>query len=159
MQELSVIDPHHEEWPLGAALLAVTFGGGCREAEPEREPAATLESAPAAVIVAPRDGDEVVGPALTIQLAAERIALRPAGVDEPNSGHLHLFIDRDPTPPGEVIPNGPGIVHLGKAQTEYLLEGLEPGDHVVSAVLADFLHVRLPDAGTDTVRFTVLAPQ
>ncbi len=117
------------------------------------------ESAPMAVIVAPQDGDEITGPNFTIQLAAENIALRPAGVDEPNSGHLHLFIDREPTPVGEVIPNEPGIVHLGQAQTEFLLEGLEPGEHVVIAVLADYLHVALPEAKTDTVRFTVRAPQ
>jgi hypothetical protein len=117
------------------------------------------ESAPGAVIVAPRDGDEVAGPNLRIELAAERITLRPAGVDEPNSGHLHLFIDREPTPVGEVIPNEPGIVHLGQAQTEHLLEGLEPGEHMVIAVLADYLHVRLPDTKTDTVRFTVRVAQ
>jgi hypothetical protein len=101
----------------------------------------------------------VAGPAVTIELAAEHIALRAAGVDEPNSGHLHLFIDREPTPVGAVIPTGPGIVHLGQAQTEYTLEDLEPGEHVVIAVLADFLHVTIPGARTDTVRFTVRAPQ
>jgi hypothetical protein len=143
---------------LGAALLAAVMTAGCREAEPERE-AAMEESAPAAVIVAPHDGDEIAGSAVTIQLAAEHITLRPAGVDQPNSGHLHLFIDRDPTPAGEVIPNEPGIVHLGQAQTEYTLEGLEPGEHVVIAALADYLHVRLPDAKTDTVHFTVRAAQ
>ena len=92
---------------------------------------------------------------MTIELAAENIALRPAGVDEPNSGHLHLFIDREPTAVGAVIPNEPGIVHLGQAQTEHTLEGLEPGEHVVIAVLADYLHIRIPNAKTDTVRFTV----
>lgn len=144
---------------LGVALLAVAVSAGCREAEPEGEPATTAESAPAAVILAPQDGDEVTRPSFTIRLAAENIALRPAGVDEPNSGHLHLFIDREPTPAGAVIPNEPGIVHLGQAQTEYTLEGLEPGVHTVIAALADYLHVRLADAKTDTVRFTVTAAQ
>ncbi|NIN72500.1 MAG: DUF4399 domain-containing protein [Gemmatimonadetes bacterium] len=144
---------------LGAALLAAAVTAGCREAEPEDEPASTAESVPAAVILTPQDGDEVTGPSFTIQLAAENIALRPAGVDEPNSGHLHLFIDREPTPAGQVIPNEPGIVHLGQAQTEYLLEGLEPGEHVVIAALADYLHVRFPDARTDTVRFRVRPAQ
>jgi hypothetical protein len=142
---------------LGVALFAAAFSAACREAEPEGESSAKGENAPAAVIVAPQDGDEVTGPNLTIALAAEHITLRPAGVDEPNSGHLHLFIDRDPTPAGQVIPNEPGIVHLGQAQTEHLLENLEPGEHVVIAVLADYLHVRIPNAKTDTVRFTVLA--
>jgi hypothetical protein len=78
---------------------------------------------------------------------------------EPNSGHLHLFIDREPTPAGQVIPNEPGIVHLGQAQTEHLLENLNPGEHVVIAALADYLHVRIPNAKTDTVRFSVRAVQ
>lgn len=142
---------------LGVALLAAAFSAACGEAEPEGESSATVESTPAAVIVSPRDGDELTGPNLTIELAVEHIVLRPAGVDEPNSGHLHLFIDREPTPPGQVIPNEPGIVHLGQAQTEYLLEELEPGEHAVIAALADYLHVRIPNAKTDTVRFTVLA--
>jgi hypothetical protein len=144
---------------LGTALLALAVTAGCRESEPEGEAAAMAESGPAAVIVAPQDGDEVTGPNLTIQLAAENIALRPAGVDELNSGHLHLFIDREPTPVGETIPTGPGIVHLGQAQTEHTIEGLEPGEHVVIAVLADYLHVSLADAKTDTVRFTVRPAQ
>jgi hypothetical protein len=140
---------------LATALLAAAVSAGCRESEPEGEPAVMAESAPAAVILAPQDGDEVAGPNLTIELAAERITLRPAGVDEPNSGHLHLFIDREATPAGAVIPSEPGIVHLGQAQTAYTLEGLEPGEHVVIAALADYLHVRLANARTDTVRFTV----
>ncbi|UCC85002.1 MAG: DUF4399 domain-containing protein [Gemmatimonadota bacterium] len=142
---------------LGAALLAAAVSTACREVEPEGEPAAMPEDAPAAVIIAPRDGDEVTGPSLKIELAAERITLRPAGVDEPNSGHLHLFIDREATAAGEVIPNEPGIVHLGQAQTEHTLENLEPGSHIMIAVLADYLHVRLADAKTDTVRFTLRA--
>jgi hypothetical protein len=144
---------------LGVALLAAALSAACREAEPEGESSATVESTPAAVIMAPQDGDEVTGSALTIALAAEHIALRPAGVDEPNSGHLHLFIDREPTPAGAVIPNEPGIVHLGQAQTEHLLEDLEPGEHVVIVALADYLHVRIHNAKTDTVRFTVRAAQ
>jgi hypothetical protein len=144
---------------LGVALLAAALSAACRDAEPEGESSATVESTPAAVIVSPRDGDELTGPNLTIELAVEHIALRPAGVDEPNSGHLHLFIDREPTPAGQVIPNEPGIVHLGQAQTEHLLENPNPGEHVVIAALADYLHVRIPNAKTDTVRFSVRAVQ
>jgi hypothetical protein len=68
-------------------------------------------------------------------------------------------MSRTAAPAGQVIPNEPGIVHLGQAQTEHVLEGLEPGEHVVIAVIADYLHVRLPDAKTDTVRFSVRAVQ
>jgi hypothetical protein len=135
-----------------AAALAV-FVSGCREAEPEADQ--PIAEVAAAVIIAPGDGDTISGSSVRVELAAENVALRPAGVDEPGSGHLHLFIDRDLSPEGEVIPTEDGIVHLGKAQTEHVLEDLPPGEHMVIAVLGDYLHVRVPKAKTDTVRFSV----
>jgi hypothetical protein len=135
-----------------AAALAVLLSG-CRGSEPEADQ--PVAEAAAAAIVVPSDGDMVSGSSIKVELAVENIALRPAGVDEPNTGHLHLFIDRDLTPAGEVIPNENGIVHLGKAQTEHLFEELVPGEHTVIAVLGDYLHARIPDARTDTVRFSV----
>jgi hypothetical protein len=141
---------------VGTAFVAVTLAvmvSGCREAEPEADQ--PVAKAAAAVIVAPVAGETVSGPSVRVELAVENIALRPAGVDESDSGHLHLFIDRDLTPAGEVIPSEDGIVHLGKAQTEHLLEALAPGEHTVIAVLGDYLHIRIADARTDTVRFSV----
>ncbi|UCC73938.1 MAG: DUF4399 domain-containing protein [Gemmatimonadota bacterium] len=138
---------------LSAALLAA-WSAGCQQAEPQRE-AVEARDRPAATIVAPADGDTLSRPEVRIEFAVEHIALRPAGTDEPDSGHLHLFVNRELTPAGEVIPAEQGIVHLGQAQTEHLLEDLEPGDYTVIAVLGDYLHVRIPGAKTDTVRFTV----
>jgi hypothetical protein len=108
----------------------------------------------AAVIVAPADADTVDGPSVRIELATENVAVRPAGTEEPGSGHHHLFVNRDLTPLGETIPAESGIIHLGGAQTEHTLEDLAPGTYTVIAVLGDYQHVRL-DAKTDTVRFTV----
>lgn len=113
---------------------------------------------PAAIITAPANGDTVRGTAVTVQLGARGITIRPAGTNEANTGHHHLFIDRDPTPVGEAIPVEPGIVHLGAAQTEYALEGLAPGEHRVIALIGDFAHVRIGTVATDTVHFTVASP-
>jgi hypothetical protein len=146
------LQPKIERVALVAVALAVLVSG-CRESEPEADQ--PVAGVAAAVIVSPGVGETVSGPSVRVELAVENIALRPAGVDEPASGHLHLFIDRDLTPAGVVIPNEDGIVHLGKAQTEHLLEGLAPGEHTVIAVLGDYLHIRIANARTDTVHFSV----
>ncbi len=83
------------------------------------------------------------------------VEIRPAGTNEPGTGHHHLFIDRDITAVGEPIPTGDGVVHLGGAQTEYVFENLAPGNHAIVAVLGDYLHVRLPDVATDTLHVTI----
>ena len=88
-------------------------------------------------------------------------AERPARVDivEPVDGAVvsgHLFIDRPLTRPGDTIPAGvTGIIHLGRGQMEFVLQGLAAGTHSVIAVLADWAHLPLDPLTTDTVRFTV----
>jgi hypothetical protein len=134
-------------------LIGATLYGCASETESADQP--QVPPPPSAVIVAPVVGASLSVADVTIELAAEHLTLAPAGTQEPNTGHLHLFINHDLTPEGEPIPQGEGIVHLGKAQTEHALEGLEPGDYTVIAVLGDWAHVRIPGAITDTVRFTV----
>lgn len=138
---------------LAAALV---FAVGCeREGRQRADTETVAGTVPAAVIVEPAHDAHLPVPDVLVRLAAEHITLAPAGTQEPNTGHLHLFINRDLTPPGEPIPQGEGIVHLGKAQTEHALLGLAPGDYTVIAVIGDWAHVRIADAVTDTVRFTV----
>jgi len=134
--------------------LVLACGGQEAEQQPD-QPEMTAPAVPAAVIVAPFDGDTVTGSDLQVDLAVENLTLAPAGTDSAGTGHLHLFIDHDLSPVGEVIPTGDGIVHLGKAQTGHLFEGLAPGEHTIVAVIGDWAHVRIPDARTDTVRIVV----
>ncbi len=128
-----------------SAFLALSMMCACGGAEPVER---------GVIIAEPADGAVVDGPDVRIMLQARNVGIRPAGTDEPNTGHHHLFVDRDVTPVGEPIPAEPGIIHLGGGQTEYVLEALDPGEHAVIAVLGDHRHVRLA-VGTDTVRFTV----
>ncbi|MDH3458008.1 MAG: DUF4399 domain-containing protein [Gemmatimonadota bacterium] len=134
------------------AVLIVLSNVGCARGDRMERGDAAI---PTAEIVQPADGTSVSGPNVTVELAVEHVNLAPAGTNEPNTGHLHLFINRDLTPEGEVIPVGEGIVHLGQAQREYLMEGLAPGEYVVIAVLGDWAHVRIPGAITDTARIVV----
>jgi hypothetical protein len=74
----------------------------------------------------------------------------------PGTAHEHLFLDVDPPPAGEAIPVGvAGIIHLGKAETEFTIDTVAPGRHRIIAVLADPSHVPLPNAVRDTVFITV----
>ena len=137
-------------WSLAGSscLVAALACGG-----DDNVPAADTENS-AAIIVSPTNGDTLTG-SVRIQLSTRNVEIRPAGTDEPGTGHHHLFIDRDITPIGEPIPTEQGIVHLGMAQNEYVLEGLAPGEHTVIDVIGDYQHVRLASVATDTVHFTI----
>src|SRR6266542_1703007 len=79
-----------------------------------------------------------------------------ATVEQPGTGHHHLFVDRDLTWVNDTIPKGsPGILHLGRGQTEFALDSLTPGRHRVIAVIADWRHIPLNPLVADTVTFTV----
>ena len=106
-------------------------------------------------ITAPLNGATVSGP-VKVTLAATGVEIVPATVERPGTGHHHLFVDRDVTPGNDTIPRGvTGIIHLGRGQTEFVLDSLKPGPHRVIAVVAAWNHVPLQPLVVDTVRFTV----
>lgn len=144
-------DGSRNRWGVVGLSAMIALGACSSETEDQQATAAV----PVAVIVSPADGATLDGPDVQIDLGVENIALAAAGMNEPGTGHLHLFINHDLTPVGEVIPAGDGIVHLGKPQSGYFLEGVEPGEYTIIAVLGDWAHVRLEEARTDTVRVVV----
>jgi len=106
-------------------------------------------------ITAPKDGATVSGP-VKVMLEATGVEIVPATDERPGTGHHHLFVDHDLTPLADTIPRGvTGILHLGRGQTEFVLDSLKPGPHRVIAVVADWRHVPLKPLVVDTVRFTV----
>jgi hypothetical protein len=134
---------------IGIALLAL----GVLELGPVATPAQT---GPAKVkITAPANGATVSGP-VKVVLQASGVEIAPATVERPGTGHHHLFVDHDVTPVDDTIPRGvTGILHLGRGQTEFVLDSLKPGPHRVIAVVADWKHIPLKPLVVDTVRFTV----
>ncbi len=136
---------------LRLGLLPTLVLGACGERESPAEEPAQIE----AVIMTPTDAFTFDRPSATIRLGARNITIRPAGTDEPNTGHHHLFVNRDIVEEGELISTGEGIVHLGGGQSEHALENLTPGSYSVIAVLGDYEHIRIPGAKTDTVQFIV----
>ncbi|CAN5814606.1 hypothetical protein BH23ACT12_BH23ACT12_02810 [soil metagenome] len=121
--------------------------GGALEGSPPASP----ESASVA-FTSPEDGASVGSP-VKIEMEAEGLTLEPAseGINE-NAGHLHVMIDTDCVPQGEVIPADDAHVHYGMAQTEAELN-LEPGEHELCLQAADGAHVALPI--TSTISITV----
>ena len=106
-------------------------------------------------ITAPPNGATVSGP-VKVTLVATGVEIVPATVERPGTGHHHLFVDRDVTRVNDTIPRGvTGIIHLGRGQTEFVLDSLKPGPHRVIAVVADWNHVPLKPLVVDTLRFTV----
>src|SRR5207247_4289111 len=101
------------------------------------------------------NGVQVSGP-LKVEIQASGVETGPATVQLLATGHHHLFVDHDLTPVDDTIPRGvTGILHLGRGQTEFVLDSLKPGPHRVIAVVADWKHVPLKPLVVDTVRFTV----
>ena len=118
--------------------------------------AACAPPPPTVRISEPADGATVSGPAVHVVLNVSGVELAPVADQRPGTAHHHLLFDVDPPPAGEAISVGAaGIVHLGKAQTEFTIDTVAPGRHRIIAVLADPLHVPLPNAVRDTVFFTV----
>ena len=106
-------------------------------------------------ITSPRNGATVTGP-VTIKLQATGVRIVPAMVEQAGTAHHHLFVDHDLRWLSDTIPQGsPGIIHLSRGQTQFVLDSLKPGPHRVIAVLADWRHIPLNPLVADTVTFTV----
>jgi hypothetical protein len=137
-------------WIAGLALAL-----GAVALLPGAAPAQAKPSAAKVKITAPTNGATVTAP-VKITLTAIGVEIVPATVERPGTGHHHLFVDHDVTPVNDTIPRGvTGILHLGRGQTEFVLDSLKPGPHRVIAVVADWKHVPLKPLVVDTVTFTV----
>ncbi|MEA2827228.1 MAG: hypothetical protein QOG43_1667 [Actinomycetota bacterium] len=69
------------------------------------------------------------------------------------TGHLHVFIDRDPTPAGQPIPVEAGIIHT--AETTISVPDLASGAHTLWVVAGDGTHSPLAPRVMDKVTVTV----
>jgi hypothetical protein len=72
------------------------------------------------------------------------------------SGHFHVFIDREPVDVGETIPVEAGIVHT--AENPIALYGLSVGDHEATIVMGNGAHERFGEELLETVSFEIEGP-
>ena len=108
-----------------AAVIALGLLAACGDDDaatvapaPGTAPAA---AAPTLSILTPSSGSTVKGNAVLLDLQSAGIAIVKADGDTSGqSGHYHLFIDRDPVAPGAPIPREAGIVHTTDAPLCFL---------------------------------------
>lgn len=107
-------------------------------------------------ITAPADGASVAEGPVTVRFEVEGLRIVPAGTMDLGTGHHHLVVDTTLASWADPIPAMPGrFIHLGQGQSEFVLDGLSPGDHTVIAIVADGVHIPLDPPVADTVTFTV----
>lgn len=95
------------------------------------------------------------GQPVTVTIRVEGVTLAAADGDRSGrTGHLHLFVDREPTAPGQPIPKEAGIIHT--AETTVEVSGLAPGEHVIWVVLGDGVHIPFDPLVADKVVVTTL---
>ena len=87
---------------------------------------------------------EIVRGPVVARFALRGMGIAPAGVNYPNTGHLHLLINLplaeiDLTKP---LPFFLEVIHLIHGETEVTVD-LEPGTYTLQAILTDHLHVAL----------------
>ena len=141
-----------------AAAALVLALAACADAPDSGEMDAASEgpAGPSVRIVQPADGATVEGGSVLIMLEVSGLTIAPAGTMEPGTGHHHLMVDAELPAAGLPIPTTPGVhIHMGQAQTEYELTGLEAGEHTVIAVVGDGSHIPLTPSVVDTIRFVV----
>lgn len=82
------------------------------------------------------------GDPLTLTVAVQGVQIVAANGDTSGrTAHMHLFVDRTPTPAGQAIPKEAGIIHT--TETTVNVPGLAAGEHTVWVVLGDGVHTPL----------------
>jgi hypothetical protein len=92
------------------------------------------------LFVKPADGATVTSPFL-VGWAASGLIIETAGRSiRPNAGHLHLLVNEEFVPAGEVIPTNETHLHFGRGQTSTELT-LEPGEYTLRLQMANGGHI------------------
>lgn len=109
-----------------------------------------------------KDGDTVTGP-VHIIFGLKGMGVAPAGVENENTGHHHVLINRPPLGQGEdgdeefefALPADDQHKHYGGGQTEATLD-LPSGTHTLQLVLGDWSHVpHNPPVMSEQITITV----
>ncbi len=83
------------------------------------------------------------------------MAVVPAGQDAPHSGHHHLIIDAPLPDLSLPVPKSEHYVHFGDGSASTELD-LEPGEHTLQLLFADFLHIpHEPAIKSETITIVV----
>ena len=93
----------------------------------------------------------IVSPTFVVKMGAAGVSVDPSGEVIAGSGHMHILVDTDFIPAGEVIPTDELHLHFGDGSLEAELT-LTPGEHTLHLQFADGLHTALEgDQYRDTI--------
>lgn len=138
----------------GEHRIAVVLGDGAhrRIHEDVQEEVTVTVAGPSVNATAPATA--TAGEPVTLDIAVDGFSLVPADGDTSGTtGHLHVFVDREPPPAGQPIPVEPGIIHT--TEQRVTLSDLAAGEHTVWVVAGNGAHMPLEPMVADRVTFTV----
>ena len=138
---------------VGTHRVVVVYGNGAhvRMGTAQAETTVKVEG-PSLEATAPATSP--AGQPVVVDVKLEGLTLVKADGDTSGrTGHVHVFVDREPTPAGQAIPVEAGIIH--SAATKIEVPGLSPGEHTLSVVAGDGVHVPLNPRVMDKVTVTV----
>jgi hypothetical protein len=142
-------------------LLMALFGASCATSDDTGSdasdaPAATDASGEPSLAL----GDvasSVDGNVVTLPVDIEGVQIvKPDGDMSGETGHFHVFVDREPVAEGKAIPRERGVVH--SADNPIKVWGLEPGEHEFTVVLGDGTHMRMLGDLEDSATVDVKGP-
>jgi hypothetical protein len=138
---------------VGTHELTVVYGDGTHARIGSAEATITVDvKGPSIDATAPATAK--AGAPVAMNVAVNGVNLVAADGDTSGkTGHLHVFIDRDPTAAGQPIPKEDDIVHT--TETAITLPGMAAGEHTIWVVLGDGAHVPFDPQVMDKVVITV----
>jgi hypothetical protein len=119
--------------------LLVSFALGLTSFAVAQVPKTASPAGAKVYFVSPKNGAKVKGP-VKVVMGLSGMGVAPAGVDSPDTGHHHIFVDADALKLDAPIPVDDKHRHFGKGQTEATLD-LPPGKHTLQLVLGDKNHI------------------
>ena len=142
---------------LAIALAAGALGacGGDDSAEMARELRRRTAGEKLEIKGVPEDG-ALTGNTVELELSGAGVKIgEPEGDTSGRTGFYVLFVDRDPVPLGEKIPEGRGVIEATESPVR--VTGLSAGSHKVSVVLADGAGRRIGEKAA-TAEMSVKSP-
>jgi hypothetical protein len=153
--EPSTADRASEDATTSDATTSDAITSDSVENEPTTADVASDEAITESVrFVEPLNGAEV-SPRFDVTMAAEGLIVEPAGEIRTGAGHLHILVDTDFIPAGELLPFDENHLHFGQGQLTTTVE-LEPGVHTLRLQFANGAHIALEgEQYRDTITVTV----
>jgi hypothetical protein len=142
--------------PILPVLVLLLLLVACGRDNPTLDAPTGSPEAASVEITSPENGTQMGGNVVRVEVDADGIDIvEPDGDITGESGHFHVFVDRDPVAVGETISNGPGVFHF--SEDSIYIPGLAIGKHKLTVVLGDGSESRLGRAA-DVVEVEVTGP-